>query len=71
MLFRALLIVLLIYLAIKVWRLLVALVASSRPPVQGSRQSRHAPLDLEGKDVEDAKFREINEEPPTHPEDKD
>ncbi len=71
MFFRALLIALLVYLAIKVWRLLVTLISSSRPPVRGSQQSRHAPLDLEGKDVEDAKFREIDEAPPTQPEDKD
>jgi len=70
MLFRLLLIALLVYLAVKVWRLLTALFGAGQPSVKGPRQRSNPPLDLEGKDVEDAKFREIDEKPPSHQEDR-
>ncbi|MCR4438631.1 MAG: hypothetical protein QHJ34_05165 [bacterium] len=57
--FRLLLIALLIYLAVKVWRSLSALFGSDRMEVRGAQRRGKPPLDLEGKDVEDAKYREI------------
>lgn len=63
-LLRLLLIVLLIYLAAKVWRSLSALFGSDRREVRGTQRRPKPPLDLSGKDVEDAKYREIHESRP-------
>ncbi|MBC7186628.1 MAG: hypothetical protein H5U38_06300 [Calditrichaeota bacterium] len=61
---RLLLIVLLIYLAVKVWRSLSALFGSGRTEVRGTQRRPRPPLDLSGKDVEDAKYREIDDSRP-------
>ncbi len=61
MFFRLLLFALLVYLALKVWRLLSGFWVSERPRVKGTPRQQHPPLDLEGKDVEEAKYREIDD----------
>ncbi|MDZ7295523.1 MAG: hypothetical protein ONB14_08905 [candidate division KSB1 bacterium] len=62
MLFRVLLLALLAYLALRVWRLLAGFFTSQRPPVKGAGRQPNPPLDLEGKDVEEAKYREVNDD---------